>query len=61
MVAQKLHDEVIAILNTSDMKQRITTLGFDLIAAGPGEFAKQLKDDVERWRPVVKAAGAEQP
>jgi tripartite-type tricarboxylate transporter receptor subunit TctC len=61
VIVRKLHDEVIAILDTLDMRERIAALGFDVIASGPDEFAKQLRDDVERWHPVVKAAGAEQP
>ena len=55
-IVKKLHDEVIAILATPEMKTRIKTLGFDVIASTPQEFAKQLQEDVERWAPVAKAA-----
>ena len=41
------------------MKARIKTLGYDVIASTPQEFAKQLQEDVERWGPVAKAAAAE--
>jgi tripartite-type tricarboxylate transporter receptor subunit TctC len=58
-IVRKLHDEVVAILATPEMKERIKTLGFDVIASTPQEFAKQLKEDVERWSPVAKAAGEE--
>jgi tripartite-type tricarboxylate transporter receptor subunit TctC len=58
-IVKKLHDEVIAILATPEMKARIKTLGFDVIASTPQEFAKQLQEDVERWGPVAKAAGEE--
>jgi tripartite-type tricarboxylate transporter receptor subunit TctC len=58
-IVKKLHDEVIAILATPEMKNRIKTLGFDVIASTPQEFAKQLQEDVERWAPVAKAAGEE--
>jgi tripartite-type tricarboxylate transporter receptor subunit TctC len=58
-IVKKLHDEVIAILATPEMKDRIKTLGFDVIASTPQEFAKQLQEDVERWGPVAKAAGEE--
>ncbi len=58
-IVKKLHDEVIAILDTPEMKARIKTLGFDVIASTPQEFAKQLQEDVERWAPVAKAAGEE--
>jgi tripartite-type tricarboxylate transporter receptor subunit TctC len=58
-VVKKLHDEVLAILATDEMKARIKTLGFDVIASTPQEFAKQLQEDVERWGPVAKVVSEE--
>jgi tripartite-type tricarboxylate transporter receptor subunit TctC len=58
-IVKKLHDEVVAILATPEMKERVKTLGYDLIESTPQEFAKQLQDDVGRWGPVAKAASAE--
>ena len=60
-IVRKLHDELIAILASPDMEERIRTLGYDLIASSSADFARQLQDDVKRWAPAVKAAGAEQP
>jgi tripartite-type tricarboxylate transporter receptor subunit TctC len=59
-IVRKLHDQVIAILASPDMEERIKTLGYDMIASSPEDFARQLREDVERWAPAVKAAGAEQ-
>jgi tripartite-type tricarboxylate transporter receptor subunit TctC len=59
-VVNKLHDEVIAILATPEMKARVKTLGYDVIGSTPQEFAAQLQEDVGRWGPVAKAAAAEQ-
>ena len=58
-IVTKLHDEVIAILGTAEMKARIKTLGFDVIASTPEEFARQLQEDVERWGPVAKVVSEE--
>jgi tripartite-type tricarboxylate transporter receptor subunit TctC len=55
-IVTRLHDEVIAILATPDMKAQVKTLGYNLIASTPDEFAKQLREDIERWGPVAKAA-----
>ena len=55
-IVKKLHDEIIAILDTPDMKSRVKTLGFDLIASTPEEFGAQLTSDVARWSEVVKRA-----
>jgi tripartite-type tricarboxylate transporter receptor subunit TctC len=51
-IVQKLNSEILAILDTPDMKQRVKTLGFDLIASTPEQFGRQLQEDVERWGPV---------
>ena len=58
-IVRKLHDEVVTILATPEMKERIKTLGFDVIASTPQEFAKQLQEDVERWGPVAKTVNEE--
>ena len=55
-VVRKLHDEIIAILKTQDMQNRIKTLGFDVIAGSPEQFAAQLKEDIVRWGDVAKRA-----
>ena len=59
-IVQKLNSEILAILDTPDMKQRVKTLGFDLIASTPEQFGRQLQEDVERWGPVAQAAAPQQ-
>jgi tripartite-type tricarboxylate transporter receptor subunit TctC len=44
----KLHDAIIAILATADMKDRIKTLGYDMIASTQNAFGAQVKNDVLR-------------
>jgi tripartite-type tricarboxylate transporter receptor subunit TctC len=57
IIVNKLHDEIVDILKTPDMKERIKTLGFDVIASMPEEFGDAIKNDVVRWTEVVKRAG----
>lgn len=56
-IVKKLNSEIITILNTDDMKQRIKTLGYDVIASTPEQFSTQLRTDIERWGAVAKRAG----
>ncbi|MBX9842392.1 MAG: tripartite tricarboxylate transporter substrate binding protein [Xanthobacteraceae bacterium] len=58
-IVARLNSEIIAILGTADVKERVKTLGFDVIASTPEQFARQLQEDVERWGPVAKAASEE--
>ncbi len=55
-IVKKLHGEIVAILGTDDIKARVKTLGYDVIASTPEQFARQLRDDVERWAPVARDA-----
>jgi tripartite-type tricarboxylate transporter receptor subunit TctC len=55
-IVKKLHEEVIAILATPDMMERIQTLGYDVLASTPQDFAAQITGDVVRWSDVVKKA-----
>ena len=55
-IVSKLHGEIIGILDTAEMKERIKTLGYDVIASTPEEFGAQAKDDVTRWSEVVRRA-----
>jgi len=55
-IVTKLNREIIAILATADMQERIKTLGYDVIASTPEEFGTQMKNDVARWSEVVRRA-----
>ncbi len=55
-IVRKLHGEIIRILDTAEMKERIKTLGYDVIASTPEEFGTQATNDVTRWSDVVRRA-----
>jgi tripartite-type tricarboxylate transporter receptor subunit TctC len=39
-----------------DVKERLTTLGFDSIASSPEEFGARIRTDTEKWAKVIRAA-----
>jgi tripartite-type tricarboxylate transporter receptor subunit TctC len=49
-IVKKLHSQIIEILATPDMKERIKTLGYDVLASPPEEFGAQIKNDVPHAR-----------
>ena len=55
-IVRKLNGAIIDILAGADVKARIKTLGYDMIASTPEEFGAQVKNDVARWSEVVKRA-----
>lgn len=58
-VIDKLHSEIVRIVALPDVKEKVTGLGFDIIASSPSQFAAQIKSEVEKWTKVVRSAGIE--
>lgn len=56
-VVDRLHAEVVRIVALPDVKEKVTGLGFNIIASSPQEFTAQIKVEVERWTRVVRNAG----
>ena len=58
-VVARLNAELTAIFASASARERLAAQGFDLSAPmTPGAFANLIADDMARWVPVVKAAGA---
>jgi tripartite-type tricarboxylate transporter receptor subunit TctC len=55
-IVRKLNREILDILASADVKERIKTLGYDPIASTPEEFGAQVQHDVARWSEVVRRA-----
>ena len=57
-VVAKVHDEVVKILATPEMKERFqTTLGGDAVGNTPEQFAADIRNDIARWAKIVKGSG----
>jgi tripartite-type tricarboxylate transporter receptor subunit TctC len=54
----KLNVAIVRALGSPDVVERMNALGQTISPSGPDEFAKQIRDDFERWGKVVKASGA---
>lgn len=56
-IVTKVHDDIARALGSPEAKERISTLGFDIIASTPEQFAAQIKVEIEKWGKVIRAAG----
>ncbi len=55
----KLNAEANRILGLADVKERMAGAGIDAAAPNtPDDFARFVRDELAKWGPVVKAAGA---
>jgi len=51
-----LHREIVKVLKLPDVKARLEGLGFDVVANSQEEFGTQIKEDIVKWREVIRAA-----
>jgi len=53
----KLNDALVRALKTPEMKEAFAKLGQSVLWSTPEEFAGFLRDETEKWRKVIQAAG----
>ena len=52
-----LNREIVGILQTQELRQRLTQDGADVVASSPQEFAAYLALETKKWAQVIKQAG----
>jgi tripartite-type tricarboxylate transporter receptor subunit TctC len=57
-LVNKLNQTVNSIVKDPSVNKRLAQLGSDPVADTPAYFVNHLKDEIERWAPVVKNSGA---
>lgn len=55
-VVTVLYDESARILAQPDMQERLATLGYEVVASTPEEFAARIKTEIDMWAKVIRAA-----
>ena len=58
-IVQKLRDEVVKTLASKTLQDQANSTGTRTVGNTPQEFAAILKEDVEKWRALVKKLGLE--
>ena len=56
-IVAKLHDDTVAALNHPVTKARYAQLGATTVGSTPAELAVFLASEIDRWGPIIKAAG----
>jgi tripartite-type tricarboxylate transporter receptor subunit TctC len=56
-VIDRLHRETARVLAQAEMKQRLEADGTRVVAGTPAEFARYLKNEIDKWAGVIRSAG----
>lgn len=56
-IVATLHRDAVAALNHPPVKTRYAQLGATVVGSTPAELATFLQAEIDRWGPVIKAAG----
>jgi tripartite-type tricarboxylate transporter receptor subunit TctC len=56
-LVQRVHAAAVEALRHPEARQRLEQIGFTVVAGSPEEYATFQREEVERWRGVVRAAG----
>ncbi len=57
-IVDKLYGVIIETMKTAEVRQRLANGGVEVITSAPGEFAKFVQRETDRWGKAVKEAGA---
>jgi len=53
-----LNQKIIESINTKEVKEKLLNDGFDVVVSTPAELNEYLKNEVQKWRPIVRDSGA---
>lgn len=56
-IVDRLATEIRRILQDPEIRTKVSEQGAEVVASTPEEFAKFVREEIERWRAVVKATG----
>ena len=59
-LVQALHREVVRIVNTAEVNERLVSTGHRVIAGTPQQLADKVRLDIEKTRRIMQASGMQQ-
>ena len=56
-IVERLHKETVKILQQPDVQQQLASIDYGIIGSTPAELGETIRQDVERWKAIVKESG----
>ena len=55
-VIARLHREVVAVLQTPEVRERLIAMGLEVVGNSPAEFAEYLRSESVKWGKIIRDA-----
>ena len=55
-VIARLHREVVAVLQTSEVRERLIAMGLEVVGNSPAEFTEYLRGESVKWGQIIRDA-----
>jgi tripartite-type tricarboxylate transporter receptor subunit TctC len=56
-IVAKLNREMVRILHLADTKEKLNSIGMEVIASTPEQFGQTIRDDAVKFGRIIKSAG----
>jgi len=57
-VVTRLNAELVKIMHSPELKEKLAATGTDPLTSTPEEFAAYIKSEIAKWGDVIRKAGA---
>lgn len=57
-IVNLLNQKIGDAMNTKDIKEKMLNDGFDVVTSTPNELNEYLKNEIQKWQPIVRDSGA---
>ena len=60
VIVRRLHQELVRIFSNKEVRELVVARGSDIVLNSPEEFARKLRNDIQRFRAIMLEAGVPQ-
>lgn len=57
-IVERLNHNIVSVLRLPDLRDRLASLGAEVITGTPREFADYIAREIPKWAKVVRDSGA---
>ncbi len=56
-IVTRLNQEMVKVLNLSDVKERLFAAGTEVVASSPGQLMQVMKSEMPKWEKLIRQSG----